>query len=217
MTGELERMREWVGRTETRADEITRTPIALLSATLDRDDPPPKRGDVLPPLWHWLYFLPTQRHSEMGEDGHPKRGGFLPPAPLPRRMFAGARLTFHKPAPADAEWSRGIVPNEVLLFRYSALNFNAHRIHYDRPYASEVEGYPGLIVHGVLIATLLADLVRRSLPQASLSKFSFRAAAPLFHTAPFRVSGKRNADRKLPLWATNPAGALAIDASATVH
>jgi 3-methylfumaryl-CoA hydratase len=90
MTTELNRLNEWLGKTETRSDQITLAPIAALSATLDRDDAPPQRGDFLPPLWHWLYFLPNQRHSGMGEDGHPKKGGFLPPVSLPRRMFAGA-------------------------------------------------------------------------------------------------------------------------------
>ena len=215
----------------------------------------------------------------MGEDGHPKRGGFLPPVPLPRRMFAGARLQFHRPlragdaitrkstiadvssksgksgtlmfvlvrheisdeqglaiteendlvyreqpapgapapkpqpAPADAQWSRRITPNEVMLFRYSALNFNAHRIHYDLPYATNVEGYPGLVVHGVLIATHLADLVRRSLPDSTLTQFAFRAAAPLFNTAPFTVNARQE-DRQLKLWAANATGGLAMDASA---
>src|SRR6185295_13773182 len=88
---------DWVGRTETRVDQVTTTPVAALAATLDRDDPPPARGDPLPPLWHWLYFLPLARQSEIGPDGHPKRGGFLPPVPLPRRMWAGGRLDFLQP------------------------------------------------------------------------------------------------------------------------
>src|SRR5213593_1458816 len=82
---------DWVGRSETQHDTITPAPLRALAATLDRDDA------IVPPLWHWLYFLPMHRHSELGEDGHAKRGGFLPPVPLPRRMWAGGRLEFLRP------------------------------------------------------------------------------------------------------------------------
>src|ERR1044072_4396951 len=88
---------QWVGRTESRTDVVTATPVASLAATLDRDDPPPRAGDPLPLLCHWLYFLPLARQSEIGAAGHAKRGGFLPPVPLPRRMWAGSRLSFHQP------------------------------------------------------------------------------------------------------------------------
>src|SRR5574337_710406 len=87
----LERLRQWVGRTEQAADEIAAAPLRGLSAALDRDDPQPVPGTPLPPLAHWLYFLPRARQSELGLDGHAKRGGFLPPVPLPRRMWAGGR------------------------------------------------------------------------------------------------------------------------------
>lgn len=266
---------------ETRTDLVTAAPIAGLSATLDRDDPGPKVGDPLPPLWHWLYFLPASRQSELGPDGHTARGGFLPPVELPRRMWAGSRLEFVKPlrvgdeitrvstikdiqeksgrsgplvfitvrheistdaglavvdehdivyrgdakpgdhqptplaAPTDQHWERIIHPDEVFLFRYSALIFNGHRIHYDRPYVTEVEGYPGLIVHGPLIATLLMDLVRRSLPNANVAKFAFRAVSPLFDIAPFSVCGKTESDgRTVKLWAKNATGGLAMEATA---
>jgi len=88
---------DWIGRSETRTDRVTATPIAALAATLDRDDVPPADGDPLPPLWHWLYFLPLYRQSDVGPDGHARRGGFLPPIPLPRRMWAGSRFTFAAP------------------------------------------------------------------------------------------------------------------------
>src|SRR6476659_6392535 len=87
----------WLGRTEERRDTVTATPVAALAATLDRDDPAPSAGTMLPPLWHWLYFLPLARQSEIGPDGHPRRGGFLPPVELPRRMWAGGRLSFLQP------------------------------------------------------------------------------------------------------------------------
>jgi 3-methylfumaryl-CoA hydratase len=272
---------EWLGRTETRHDIVTATPIAALAATLDRDDPPPATGTPLPPLWHWLYFLPLQRQSEIGPDGHPRRGGFLPPVELPRRMWAGGRLSFLQPlragdavtrtsriasiaskqarsgplvfvtveheiatatgvalreahdivyrelpapgtsaipmaAPVDEAFARKIVPDDVLLFRYSALTFNGHRIHYDRRYVTEVEGYPGLIVHGPLIATLLVDLLRREHPDAVLRRFDFKALSPLFDLHPFAVCGRPDGDRRFALWARSAEGALAMQATAEI-
>jgi 3-methylfumaryl-CoA hydratase len=268
---------DWIGKTETRPDTVTAGPVAALSATLDREDPPPQTGDVLPPLWHWLYFLERHRASELGPDGHVRRGGLLPPVPLPRRMWAGGRFEFHhalrvgeqitretrvvdikektgrsgplvfvlvrhgisnaeglafteehdivyrdhgpaapiQPAPADAAWERTIQADDVLLFRYSALTFNAHRIHYDRRYATEVEGYPGLVVHGPLIATLLLDLLRRNDASASVTRFSFRAVSPLFDTAPFVVCGKPEG-ATVHLWAKDAAGNLAMTAEALI-
>jgi 3-methylfumaryl-CoA hydratase len=275
-------LREWLGRLESGVDQVTSAPIAALSATLDRDDPPPQPGDPVPPLWHWLYFLPIHRQSELGPDGHAKRGGFLPPVPLPRRMYAGGRLEFHRPlqvgdtihrvsrivdvslkegrtgalvfalvrheisigkglalideqdlvyresprpgdpvpkpqvAPGGASWTREIRPDDVLLFRYSALTFNGHRIHYDRRYTTEVEGYPGLVVHGTLIATLLLDLLRRNLEGASVRRFSFRAVRPVFDIAPFSVCGRVEQDQgTVKLWAADADGWLAMDATAT--
>ena len=276
----LEHLREWRGRTESRSDDVTPAPIAALSATLDREDPFPRPGDPLPPLWHWLYFLPIARQSELGPDGHAKRGGFLPPVPLPRRMFAGDRVQFHRPLrvgekisrlssimdvnqkqgrngplvfvvvrheisdrqgvavieehdvvyrdnpkptdgapapqtpPSGAAWTRQIQPDATLLFRYSALTFNGHRIHYDRRYATEVEGYPGLVLHGPLIATLLLDLLRRNLADASAASLSFRAVRPLFDIAPFSVCGKAAPNGKTAqLWATDSEGWLAMEAT----
>jgi 3-methylfumaryl-CoA hydratase len=277
----LDYLRQWRGKTESRSDEVTAAPMAALSATLDRDDPLPRAGDPLPPLWHWLYFLPIPRQSELGPDGHAKRGGFLPPVPLPRRMFAGDRVQFHRPLrvgekisrvsrivdvahkqgrsgplafvvvrheisgregiavveehdivyrespkaahslpepqkpPSGAAWTREIRPEETLLFRYSALTFNGHRIHYDRRYATEVEGYPGLVVHGPLIATLLLDLLRRNVADASVASLSFRAVRPLFDIAPFSVCGKVAPDGKtVQLWAADSEGWLAMEATA---
>ena len=282
----------WQGRSETLDDDITMAPVRALSATLDRDDPSPKPGARLPELWHWLYFLPHHRQSEIGEDGHARRGGFLPPVPLPRRMWAGGRLTWeagnplrvgdavrrvstiasvkHKTgrtgelvfvlvrhelhntrglalteehdivyraaaapgeiappptrAPQDAAFSREIVPDDVLLFRYSALTFNGHRIHYDRRYVTGVEGYPGLIVHGPLIATLLVDLLRREKPEATLLRFEFRAVRPTFAVgddAPFKLHGRpdlaENVDGKtFSLWGEDADGWLTMQATATL-
>ena len=283
-TPSLDDLRSWAGRSEQRDDLVTAAPLSGLSATLDRADAPaPTAGTALPPLAHWLYFVPQAPQREIGADGHPKRGGFLPPVPLPRRMWAGGRLTFHhalrvgdavtrrstitsveakqgrsgglvfvtvqhrilnaqgeavteehdivyrdNPAPGapapvpamaatDEQFSREIVPDPVLLFRYSALTFNGHRIHYDRTYVTEVEGYPGLIVHGPLIATLLVDLLRREMPGAALKQFDFKAASPLFDIHPFSVCGRREADGRIALWARNHLGHLAMSAHAVVE
>ncbi|MDD0814081.1 MaoC family dehydratase N-terminal domain-containing protein [Curvibacter sp. HBC28] len=280
----LAHLQTWQGREETWHDQLGATPVSALSATLDRDDPAPVTGQTeLPPLWHWLYFLPQVRQSGLGPDGHALRGGFLPPVPLPRRMWAGGRLRWeegnplsvgqavrrtsriesvtHKagrtgdlvfvlvkhevhndhglalteehdivyraaPQPGDpvpppvaaeagAAWQREIVPDDVLLFRYSALTFNGHRIHYDRRYVTQVEGYPGLIVHGPLIATLLVDLLRREQPQARLKSFAFKAVRPTFDLHPFRVQGTPSADgRSARLWASDHEGWLTMQATA---
>ncbi len=121
------------------------------------------------------------------------------------------------PAPEGAVWEREIVPDDVLLFRYSALTFNGHRIHYDRRYVTEEEGYPGLVVHGPMIATMLVDLLRRSMPDARLARFEFRAMRPVFDTAPFQLCG-RPADEpgKVLLWARDNDGHLAMQATATL-
>ncbi|MBC6959105.1 MAG: acyl-CoA dehydrogenase [Lautropia sp.] len=277
---DIESLQQWIGRTERRSDVVTATPVAALSATLDRDDPEPLPGTELSPLWHWMYFAPLVRQSGIGADGHPKRGGFLPPVPLPRRMWAGGRLEFHRPlrvgdeitresriadvrgkagrsgslvfvvvrheiadargpaiteehdivyrddpapgvaapeprpAPAGAAFAREIVPDPVLLFRYSALTFNGHRIHYDRSYATGVEGYPGLVVHGPLIATLLLDLLRRELPRTRVRRFEFRAVRPLFDIHRFTVCGRPDGDRAVQLWARDHEGFLAMEATA---
>ena len=127
----------------------------------------------------------------------------------------GAPPAKSAPAPQDAAWTRTIVPDPVMLFRYSALTFNGHRIHYDQPYATKVEGYPGLVVHGPLIATLLMDLLRREKPDARLTRFEFRALSPLFDTAPFALQGRPGADGKTAeVWAKTPDGALAMTANA---
>ncbi len=265
-------LKSWIGRKETVRDRVTPAPLSGLAALLDHDAPP-WIVDEVPPLAHWLYFAPRTRQSELGEDGHPKRGGFLPPVDLPRRMFAGARIEFHapivtgaqlervstiadvkakegasgtmvfvnvrheilangvralseeqdivyrevtNPAPAPAapdtrasEFTRAIRPGPVLLFRYSALTFNAHRIHYDRDYCREVEFYPGLVVQGPLIATLLMDHFLRTHPGTRIARFSFRARRPLFDTAPFDLC---MAERPggADLWARNEKGEAAV-------
>ncbi|MDX6749353.1 MaoC family dehydratase N-terminal domain-containing protein [Geminicoccaceae bacterium 1502E] len=235
----------WIDREEVSRLSLDPWPAAALTAALDRDDPPGP-GAPLPPFWHHLYGLPVVRAAATGPDGHAARGGFLPPVPLARRMWAGGRLAWTGPLPVGAEvtrrstvrsitakegrqgplvfvlvehrfetdrglalveehdivyreapspdapqaepprapeqaaWQQAWLPDEVMLFRYSALTYNGHRIHYDDRYVREVEGYPGLIVHGPLLATFLLDLVRRARPDATVARFEFRALAPVF-------------------------------------
>ena len=279
-------LQDWIGRSETLEDIATATPYAALAATLDHPDiRRPTAGTPLPSLWHWLYFLPLSQQSEIGPDGHARRGGFMPPVELPRRMWAGSDFEFHEPlligdqlsrtstiidvkeksgrtgnlifvkvrheirrnghgnvaltehhnivyrgapdpadappppqpAPSVSAWERTVVPSDVLLFRYSALTFNGHRIHYDRQYVTEVEGYPGLIVHGPLIATLLMDLLRRHLPDAQVSRFEFKAVRPIFDINSFSVHGQPSSDGKtVRLWGRDHEGWLTMDATATL-
>jgi 3-methylfumaryl-CoA hydratase len=285
----------WLGRSEETDDVVTAAPLAGLAATLDHRDPPWRHG-VLPPLAHWLYFLPRTVQQDIAEDGHERRGGFLPPVPLPRRMWAGGAFTFAAPlsigetirrrstiadiqhksgrsgdlvfvkvvhevfgatglavreeqdivyreAPTDAasdaqrgasgdvqplaesrsshrepaaelpsaDWTRTIQPDAVLLFRFSALTFNGHRIHYDRDYCREREGYPGLVVHGPLTATLLMDLFLRNNHGAQVRAFRFRGQRPLFDTGPLTVCGAAR-EAGASLWALDEHGDVAMTA-----
>lgn len=284
---DIDAWRAWIGREDRTYDIVAPMRLAELSATIDREDPFPRVGDVLPPLSHWLFcaFLGLSRTSELGDDGHPRRGGFLPPVDLPRRMWAASDVTFHaplsigesvvrtatiedvveksgrtgrlvfvtvrheyvgveglavtdrqtvvyreapkgdaappagKPAPEGAAFSRRLTPPATMLFRYSALIFNAHRIHYDHPFATEAEGYPALVVHGPLIATLLADLVRRERPDARIARFRFRAVQPLFEGREMTLAGSETDGGPgggLRLWAANGAGEVCSEAEATL-
>ncbi len=284
---ELEQLRQWIGRTERGSDRIDAARVAQLAATLDRDDVRGATGEPLPPLWHWMQFAPAAPASQLGPDGHPRRGGFLPPVALPRRMWAGGRLAFEHPlrvgddivresriadvrgrqgrsgslvfvtvaheisdahgvaireehdivyrdqpqpavheaaptsggtaAPADEDFSRRVTPDPVLLFRYSAVTFNGHRIHYDRSYVTGVEGYPGLVVHGPLIATLLLDLLQRARPAVRVARFEFKALRPLFDLNAFEVCARAAGERSFDLWARDHEGRLAMQASAELH
>lgn len=235
-------------------DSLPPGPSAALAAVLDQPHAPTA---TMPPLWHWLHFLEWPPRSELGVDGHPADGYFLPPLANRRRMWAGGRLTFSAPlrigvpavrtrsvtavdvkhgtsgellfitvraeiaqegevvvvdeqdivyrsgptsAPtitidtdavpdAVGEWRQRFVADSSLLFRFSALTANAHRIHYDRPYATEVEGYPGLVVHGPLLALSMAELVRREVPDQPLAAFTYRFRHPVFDGEHLLVSG----------------------------
>ena len=279
MSEDFERLKQWIGRTESCSDTATAWPVAALAATLDRRDPAPAAGDAIPPGWHWLYFLETTPASELGADGHAQRGGFLPPVTLPRRMWAGGRIEFLRPlrvgealrrdseivavepklgksghlvfvtvrhtvlasgeiatieehdivyreavrpgdplppgtkAPVQARWRRELSADAVMLFRFSALIFNAHRIHYDLDYAREEERYPGLVVHGPLQAVLLLDLARRA-ERRGVRKFVYRAVRPVFHDQRFTVNGQPRDDDSAELWIADAEGNLAMTATA---
>lgn len=231
----------WVGRHDEMTERISPVPLRLLEATLDIAPTGAEDGDPVPPMWHWLYFLPDARQSELGPDGHPRRGLFFPDISMRRRMFAGGKVTIHRPlrvgeiatmnreiaavdekqgstgplvlvevrheisgangpaitehqtivytdsspeqssvkgVPPPAYWERDIATDPTLLFRFSALTFNSHRIHYDRPYAVTEERYPDLVVQGPLILILLTEMARQN--GFDLSTVSFRAKSPFF-------------------------------------
>ena len=271
---------DWIGSQEVREEVISEFPAQAAAAMLDVDGEPMVCGNPLPPLWHWFYFLPRAAASELDRDGHPKRGGFLPPVDLPRRMFAGARvrcfepisigepatrqgeilkvtqksgksgqlvfvtvryriqqgdtirveeeqdIVYKEPGPSipapqplpsepdvpAGSWVKKVTPDTVLLFRFSALTFNAHRIHFDRPYALDEEGYPGLVVHGPLTAMLLAGMTREN-SSKSILHCQFQGRAPLFDLHPFLLVGQPEGD-SVTLDAYGPDGKVAMHASA---
>lgn len=279
----IEDLQDWVGRSATVEESLSLATIANMNATLARDDPAPQVGDPLPLTWHWLFFNRGATPDRLSRDGHLGHDDFMPPVPLPRRMWAGNRLEVTKPlsigrpatrvatieditektgrtgrliflrersevtddaggkltdwktlayredsdgsgpppakpAPTDQVWRRDITPDSVLLFRYSALTFNSHRIHYDREYVTGVEGYPALLVQGSLTATLLMDLLRRELPDGDVKEMNVRAMAPLYDNAPFTVNGKPSEDGKsVQLWAATNSGDLAMTVDVTLN
>jgi 3-methylfumaryl-CoA hydratase len=239
----------WAPEPAETIETIEAAPAVALAGLLDNDPPVTRPGDPLPPLWHWLYFLDRPAQRELGPDGHPAAGRFMPPIPQRRRMYAGGRVTYQAPIRCGDElarrselagwkirpgrtgpllfvtvrhrFSRGDIPvvteeqdlvyrsgpapgpsaspapeapddgpegpwrmelttDPVLLFRFSALTYNAHRIHYDAKYATAVEGHPGLVVHGPLLAILGMDLLRRNLPGRTVADLTFRARSPLY-------------------------------------
>jgi 3-methylfumaryl-CoA hydratase len=267
----------WIGRSEMTRDTADARQVRALAATLGvegRFEP----GDPLSELWYWVYFLPMVVMKEIGPDGHPKRGGFLPPIPLERRMWAGSRATLHgtfavgetiektstilkvtekegktgkmafvtighqvrdesrliaeeeqdlvfiampktftPPAPvalpATLAWQEERRVDEVMLFRFSAVTFNGHRIHYDRPYATDVEKYPGLVVHGPLQALLLFETAKARNPGRRPARFTFRGLRPLFDFEAITLNGKARQDGGLDLFTANGDGHVATQAA----
>ncbi len=269
---------QWIGHKQSIEEILSAEPLLRMAATLDKEPRQLVVGDEVPALWHWAYFLTPTRASELGRDGHAALGDFLPPVPLPRRMWAGSKLDFIQPlrvgdlareessirdvtvkqgrtgnlcfvevehcifvgeqlrlsethnivyrdvkqageesvlppeAPNDSQWSREVIPTSTLLFRYSATTFNAHRIHYDLDFCRLQEGYPGLVFHGPLTATLLLELALENNPGASIKSCDFRAYGPLFDNAPFTLNGKMDGN-KAEMWAANADNRLAMKAS----
>lgn len=252
----------WIGRTESCQDNIDPSLVERVALSLGDSTPAP--GAPLPLLWHWAFFVTAQPYGGLGADGHPARGGFMPPAEGRNRMWAGGRLKFVRPllvgvagrrsssiaavrektgrtgkllfvtvkheylqrdalciseeqdivyrepappklagteeAPAS-NWSERIEPTSVMLFRYSAVTFNGHRIHYDEPYAREAEGYPGLVVHGPLIATVALRAFTRTNPKRMVRTFSYRGVRPLIAPRAFQVAGALDASGRASVWA----------------
>lgn len=285
---DLPYLRQWVGKQHTSTDTLSLRHARLMAATVGTNPENLLASDPLPPLWHWLYFLEGLPPEQLGPDGHPARGGFLPPVPLPNRMWAGGRLAFfeplrldeqaekksqvisveHKsgrsgdlvfvtvehevwqggvralreehdivyknpsilpnqktpqtpssaaPQPAPGQWQRHAQPNSTLLFRYSALTFNGHRIHYDQDYCRQVEGYDDLVIHGPLNATLLAALaqdVGREQGHKQLRSFAYRGlqAATLGTGLHYHASAKEGG---LNLWVHRDDGVVSMQAEAS--
>jgi 3-methylfumaryl-CoA hydratase len=278
VTADLADLERHIGRTQTATDVLHAGPANLLRLAFARPEPELREGDALPPAWLALYFLPRFGPAELRPDGSPRDAGVVPAMPLPRRMFAGERVRFHRPlrlgervrrdttladlsmksggtgalvfatvtsrvlgadgavalederrtvfreevragernqapkrepAPSDVPWRRTVTPDAVLLFRFSALTFNSHRIHYDRAWAMDVEGYPGLVVHGPLTTALLVDFARDSNPGRAISSYATQARAPLFDTGPFELRG-RPTPKGCECWAVTPEGTVAM-------
>lgn len=277
----FENLADWIGRSEEQTDVAAAETLNGVAAMLDHAVSPWRPGE-LPPLGHWFHFVPQALQRDLSPDGHPRLGDFLPPAPLPRRMWAASDVRFFDPigvgetirrrsriesvqhksgrtgelvfvkiahevfgprglavretqdvvyreaappggdapppgetAPADPMWEEPFRADPTLLFRFSALTFNSHRIHYDRPYTMETEGYPGLVVHGPLLATLLMDLYLRKNPGAQPATFRFRARRPVIDVHPFAVCGAAR-DGGADLWIRDHDGFVAMTAAVEV-
>lgn len=281
---DIDALRQHVGKTIEEHDVATAAPLHGFIVTFDRDEPPPKDGDIVQPGWHGAYFLQMSRKAKLGADGLPVDSALLPQMPFPRRMYAGADLSFHdtirvgdrlrrvseltdislregstgalvfvtqsrsiftprglavvdrwhtvfreevpagqqsavpkRDAPVgDLPWRRTIEVDPVSLFRYSALTFNPHRIHYDRGYATTVEGYPGLVVHGPYSQQCLLDFARDHTPGRTMKTFTQRARAPLFDTSPFTLAGRPTHEGQgAEIWALTQDGTIAMQAKAS--
>ncbi|MEM9106993.1 MAG: MaoC family dehydratase N-terminal domain-containing protein [Pseudomonadota bacterium] len=275
---DLDHYRTWIGREESASEQVTPELVNRFNATLDLGRDYPRDGDPVAPMIHFCLAPAAAPDSELGPDGHPARGGFLPPVPLPRRMWAGGKLTFGRdirvgdvvqrvsriesvdikdgrtgtlcfvaidhtlqvgnevvvrerqdvvyrgnadasrsaeaePEAETGQHSKRVEPTPPLLFRYSALTFNGHRIHYDHPYATQVEGYPGLVVHGPLQATLLVHFAASLRGGQTPKQFSFRSHSPLFDDASVELHANASEDQVV-LWTARPGGPVALRAEA---
>ena len=276
---DIDHLRQWIGRTQEASDIVTGQLVKSLRATLFQEVGEPKAGDTAPFTVHWCLAQPVFPMSMLGPDGHPARGGFLPPVPLPRRMWAGGELEAIDPLRVGDEakrtsrisdvtvkegstgtlcfvavehvvtTSRGVAIRErhdivyrdigapagapkappsppiakhrethisdpVLLFRYSALTFNGHRIHYDRDYATKVEGYPGLIFHGPMQAALIVELAAKLRNGQPPKKLAYRGVQPLFEGGEFSINAN-DKDGGMELWVANAEGQPTMKGTAT--
>jgi len=268
---DIDHLRQWIGRSTEATDIVTAQLVMGLRATLFQDVGAPKAGDAAPFTVHWCLAQPVFPMSMLGPDGHPTRGGFLPPVPLPRRMWAGGEIEFLQPLrvgdestrtsriadvqvkagstgtlcfvsvehtvtsprgiairerqdivyrevtssapaaakaappPPQAQHRETHVSDPVLLFRYSALTFNGHRIHYDRDYVTKVEGYPGLIFHGPLQAALIIEMAAKLRSGKPPKRFSYRGVQPLFEGSEFSINANET-DAGMELWTANAEG-----------
>ncbi|WP_417728517.1 FAS1-like dehydratase domain-containing protein [Roseovarius sp.] len=274
---DLDHLEGWIGREDHASEELTAALVARFNATFDRQSPL-DHGAEAPVLIHLCLAQPIASTKALGTDGHPAKGGFLPPVPLPRRMWAGGRIDFHRPlrigdtvsrrsviegielkqgksgplcfvtvrhafesgggpalterqdivyreitgagvgaampsepAPAGAE-TRTVTASAPLLFRYSALTFNGHRIHYDAPYAKTEEGYPGLVIHGPLQATMLCQFAT-DLCGAAPRRFDFRSLSPIFGPDRFGLHAVPDGEA-LSLWTAQEGGPVSMMATA---
>ena len=278
---DMDRYAPWQGYSETHTERLDLWPVRGLLAALDSTEAPTE-GQEVPPLAQWLYFPPMVVQSDLGDDGHPRRGGFLPPITLARRMWAASDIRFHaplvlgkhvtktatvsdislkegksgalifvkldntysdskngaplleetqtlvyrdlpgadepapagKPAPEGAAWSRAYTIDEAMMFRYSAVTFNAHRIHYDREYTRAQEGYPDILVQGQLSATLMLRDLLTAVPDARLASFSFRGVQPVLCGERVHVEGKPREDGGYDLWVRDNEGILRVSGRA---
>jgi len=278
---DLDHLRQWIGRSTEASDVVTAQLVKGLRATLFQEIGEPKNGDAAPFTVHWCLAQPVFPMSQLGPDGHPTRGGFLPPVPLPRRMWAGGELQFfdalrvgdestrksrisdvtvktgstgslcfvavehevttprglavrerqdivyREMSPAQAAGSAKAaqtppaakhrethMADSVLLFRYSALTFNGHRIHYDRDYVTKVEGYPGLIFHGPLQAAFIVEFAAKLRGGKPPKRLSYRGLQPLFEGSEFSVNANDNGGA-MELWTANSDGQPTMKGTAT--
>lgn len=275
---DLDHYRSWIGREERAFEQVTPELVNRFNATLDLGGDYPQQGDPVAPMIHFCLAPAAAPGAELGPDGHAARGGFLPPVPLPRRMWAGGKLSFGRdirvgdvvqrlsriksvdikegrtgtlcfvaidhtlqvgdevvvqerqdvvyrgkadesrpvaaaPAAEAGQHNKRLDPTPPLLFRYSALTFNGHRIHYDHPYTTQVEGYPGLVVHGPLQATLLVHFAASLRESRTPKQFNFRSLSPLFDDADVELHANDSADGMV-LWTARPGGPVALRAEA---
>lgn len=270
-------LQDWIGKKLIIDDEVTLPAVRRIAAMDDLDPASFKRGDPIPPHWYSMFFTLNARQSQIGPDGHPRKGEFLPPIPLPRRMFVGRKVEFIEPlrigdladktseimsitqksgrsgilifltirhtiavagqprlieqqevvyreapsqaasqtaatpelAPTDGQWSESLLMDPVLLFRYSAVTWNSHRIHYDAEYARNVENYPGCVMNGALTVHRIIDAAVRNNPGKTLISLTAKLFKPLFVGHTVTLAGKRTEDNQIQAWAADEAGALA--------